>query len=273
MVTRPILRYHGGKWKLAPWVISHFPKHRVYVEPFGGAASVLLQKERAYAEVYNDISSDVVNLFRVLRDAEQADRLRSALHLTPFSRDEFVLSYSRTDCPVEMARRLIVRSFMGFGSAAHNADYLTGFRRKSFRSGTSPAWDWGNYPDSIPAVVERLRGVCIENRPALNVIDAMDREDVLFYVDPPYVMSTRQGRDTYEHELTDADHEKLASALHACKGMVVLSGYPCDLYRDLYADWRMVTRKAYADKASPRTECLWLSPNITPAQGRLMEVV
>ena len=85
---RPLLRYHGGKWLLAPWIISHFPAHRVYVEPFGGAASVLIRKERSYAEVYNDLDSEVVNLFRVLR--AQPDDLVHAIELTPFARDEFV---------------------------------------------------------------------------------------------------------------------------------------------------------------------------------------
>jgi DNA adenine methylase len=62
------MRYHGGKWMLAPWVIENMPPHRVYIEPFGGAASVLIRKKRSYAEIYNDLDGEVVNLFRVCRD-------------------------------------------------------------------------------------------------------------------------------------------------------------------------------------------------------------
>src|SRR3954470_24963100 len=88
-LIRPALRYHGGKWKIAPWIISHFPPHRIYVEPFGGAASVLLRKHRAYAEVYNDLDDWAVNLFRLLGDEQSAERLRRLLELTPFARTEF----------------------------------------------------------------------------------------------------------------------------------------------------------------------------------------
>src|ERR1041385_943962 len=95
--TRPVVRYHGGKWNLAPWIISHFPPHRIYVEPFGGAASVLLQKPRSYAEIYNDLDQEVVNVFRILRDRKAARELERLLRLTPFARDEFCHSYGRDD--------------------------------------------------------------------------------------------------------------------------------------------------------------------------------
>lgn len=251
---RPLLRYHGGKWLLAPWIISHMPTHKVYVEPFGGAASVLLQKHRTYAEIYNDLDGELVNLFRVARDNGEA--LRTALELTPFSRVDFKESYEPTSDPLEQARRTVVRSFMGFGSNSHNK--ATGFRSNSNRSGTTPAHDWRNWPGCFGAIVDRLRGVCIENRDACEVMLAHDSPKTLHYVDPPYVPETRDAGKDYRHELTVEQHRHLAAVLNELTGMVMVSGYPCELYDELFVGWKRIQKRALADGARERTEVLWL---------------
>lgn len=262
--TRPIMRYHGGKWKLAPWIISHFREHKVYVEPFGGAASVLIRKPRAYAEIYNELDGEIVNLFTVTRN--HGPELKRVLELTPFSRVEFVGSYEASCDPVEQARRTVIRSFMGFGSNSHNRK--TGFRANSNRSGTTPAHDWKNYPDALVKIIERLRGVCIENRDAISVMDAHDGPQTLHYVDPPYVATTRDAGDDYRHEMGDVDHKKLSEFLHTLKGGVVLSGYHSPLYDSLFADWFRVERKAFADGARARVEVLWMNYNPLVLLGR-----
>lgn len=254
---RPVLRWHGGKWMLAPWIIEHFPPHEVYVEPFGGAASVLMRKPVSYAEIYNDLDQAVVNLFRVLR-SDNAQNLVSALRLTPFSRDEFRQAYEPTEDAVEAACRLIIRSFMGFGSNGHSR--ITGFRANSNRSGTTPAHDWQNYPDSLSLVIERLRGVIVENKDAREVMAQHDGPDTLHYVDPPYVFETRSDlTKDYAHELSDEDHAELLAFLRSLTGMVVLSGYPCELYDTALADWHRVERVALADGARKRIEVLWMN--------------
>lgn len=262
---RPVLRWHGGKWILAPWIISHFPKHRVYTECFGGAASVLMRKRRSYAEVYNDLDDEVVNLFEVLR--QDGKELKRVLSLTPFSRTEFVCSYDRSGDKIEQARRTVVRSFMGFGSNAHNQ--ATGFRSCSNRSGTTPAHDWKNYPEALGALIERIQGVCIENRDAVDVMVQHDSDKTLHYVDPPYVFSSRDKGEDYRHELDDRAHVDLFKSLDSLKGMVVLSGYRSDLYDSLYSKWHCVQRKALADGARKRIECLWLNPLAQSQQRQL----
>lgn len=272
-VTRPVLRYHGGKFRLAPWIVGFFPKHQVYVEPYGGAASVLLQKPRARAEVYNDVADEIVNVFRVLRDPGQAARLARLVELTPFARAEFDLSYEPSDDPVERARRTVIRSFMGHGSGAVYTKHATGFRTGVRGSrNQSAASDLLTWPDQVPVFVERLRGVSIESRDALYLMARTDGPGTLFYVDPPYVHATRGSargvRQKYAQELTDDDHRRLADVLQDLQGMVVLSGYPCALYEQLYPQWERHERRALADGGRHRTEVVWLNPACSGALHR-----
>lgn len=258
--SRPLLRYHGGKWRLAPWIIANFPPHRVYVEPFGGAASVLLRKPRSYSEVYNDRDEEIVNVFRVVR--EHGNALARAILWTPFARDEFTAAYEPTNDPIERARRLVVRAHLGFGSTGATSRNRTGFRSNVTRSNTTPAKDWLGQPASIRACARRFRGVVIDNRAAEDVVAQFDAIDTLFYCDPPYVADTRKGDSRfscYRHEMTDVDHENLAAQLAGIRGMAVISGYHGALYDRLYADWNRVECKAFADGAAPRVEVLWFN--------------
>lgn len=267
--SRPLLRWHGGKWKLAPWIISHFGEHRCYVEPFGGGASVLLRKPRSHAEVYNDLDGEAVNLFNVAR--ERGEELTRVLRLTPFARAEFREAYEASDDPLERARRLLIRSFMGFGSNGH--ERLTGFRSNSSRSGTTPARDWHNYPEVLPVIIERLQGVVIENRDAVKVMADHDGPATLHFLDPPYLPETRDRGADYAHEMTVEDHCRLLRCVRGLHGMVILSGYPSEIYdSELGGGWSRVARKALADGARSRVEALWLNAAAAAAcpQGRLL---
>lgn len=263
--SRPVLRYYGGKWLLAPWVIEHLPPHRLYAEPFCGAASVLLRKPRSFAEVINDRDAEVVNLFEVLRDPAQAKDLANLLRLTPFARDEFARAYLPGQDAIERARRLVVKSFMGHGSIAATRENRTGFRHDAItRGGNSyPVDDWLNYPDKLGMFTERLRGVIVENKPATEIVSIYDHEEALFYCDPPYPASTRSSRTRdagYRHEMSDDDHRDLAGVLHSVRGMVVISGYPCDLYdQELYPLWTRRERTSRIDGGGRRVEVLWFN--------------
>ena len=264
---RPVVRYHGGKWRLAPWIIAHLPPHQVYVEPFGGGASVLMRKARCYAEVYGDQWGRIVDVFRVLRSPAMASDLRRRIELTPFARCDFEAICEEALCQesdiIERARLTLFRSYAGFGSSSVNGAHSSGFRGGSNRRGTIAAHDWAGYPDHIPAFVARLRGVVIENRPALDVIATHDSPETLIYADPPYPHSTRnmrRGNANYAVEMSDDDQRALAAVLKTVQGMVVLSGYGCDLYdQELYPDWHRVEKDTYADSARKRTEVLWMN--------------
>lgn len=271
-VTRPVLRYHGGKFRLAPWILKFFPRHKIYVEPFAGAASVLMLKPRVKSEVYNDLDSRIVNVFRVLRDPIQAAELQRRVSFTPFAREEFDATYAEPVNDLDAAHKTIVRSFMGHGSDSATRSCRTGFRAKC-HDRALPSIEWGAWHEVIPAFTARLRGVVIENRDALEVLARYDTPDSLAYVDPPYVFATRsaiagrtRGTQGYRHELDDAQHMALSTALRAFSGMVVLSGYPSELYdRELYPDWERFERRHVADGGKQRTEVVWLNPACSEA--------
>jgi DNA adenine methylase len=274
MIKRPVLRYHGGKWILAPWIIKHFPAHEIYTEVFGGAGNVLMRKPRSKAEVYNDLGGYVVNVFRVLRDKSLSEELIRRLKLTPFSRDEYEFcsteNYDATDDIVEKARMTIVRSFLGFGSGSSNHDYSTGFRPNSHRNGTGAAVDWKNYAEHVPTFTKRLSGVVIENKNYADVLVQHDHKTALHYVDPPYLFEVRKSRNkVYEHEMTVKEHGDMAKVLKSLKGMVVISGYESDLYGRLFKSFICVKRKHFADRASERVECLWLNKAAAKNQSQI----
>jgi len=212
------------------------------------------------------LDGDIVNLFRVLQDTESRSRLTELLVFTPYSRDEFELSWQPTNNPIERARRTIIRAQMGFGSAGATKG-TTGFRIDTKRQyGTAQAL-WAEYPESLAAVGQRLTGVLIENRPAIKVMRAHDGVDTLHYVDPPYMHSTRYRGAVhgqyYRHEMKDEEHQDLLNALLELDGMVLLSGYPCGLYEEALQGWTMFITSARISAgrgSSTRTECIWLNP-------------
>lgn len=260
---RPILRYHGGKWRIAKWIISHIPPHRVYVEPFCGAASVLLRKPPAPTEVINDLNGRLINVFAVMRSPEKAEILCHKLKFTPCSRAVYLEAREQSPDDIEDARRMIILGHQSFGSCGASGGKMSGWRRGIRKDReTSSAQEWSNIYTYVGEWCERLRKVFIESEPAIKIIESWDSDETVFYVDPPYIASTRHGPGNtgYAHEMTDDDHIELAEQLHNTKGFVILSGYNSSLYNELYSGWLKIEKKAFADRGKSTIECLWMSP-------------
>ncbi len=255
----PPVRYMGSKWQLANWIVSKFPPHTRYVEPFCGGASVFFRKSRSEVEVLNDLNGDLVNFFQVLRNCP--DELINLIELTPFAVTEYELAWQQSADPLEQARRFYIRSWQSFSGDTRTR---SGWRRVSSSSRDRTAVnDWKRLK-GLQMAVDYLRHAQIDNLDAIDCIQRNDAEDTLFYLDPPYVHSTRKSlRHQYLWEMTDDDHYALAQCLHQIKGMAIISGYDSSLYRELYADWYVCTKSNTTNGNGVATEYLWLSPHAT----------
>ncbi len=215
--------------KLLPFV----PSHKIYVEPFGGGASLLIAREPSPVEVYNDLNSGLVNFFRVLRDIEQFNRLQRLVALTPYAREEFndcKDTWTSMDDPVERAFRWFIVARMSFaGCFGSGWGYV---RSGSARGMSSIVSQWLGAIEMLPEISTRLLRVQVEHNDAFDVIETYDSEDSFIYLDPPYVASTRKS-GTYEHELTDEQHRQLVDTLLSIKGKAMLSGYANPIYQQL----------------------------------------
>lgn len=259
--SRPALRYYGGKWDLAPWIISHFPSHKNYVEPCGGAASVLLQKPRSALETYNDLDGNVVNFFRVLRN--KPEELIRKIELTPWAREEYQLSLMPCDDPIERARRYFIRLWMSVHGGTGRSNSKTWcIQTDSSKRFVMPAEQKIDTQKELYAIAKRFEGVQIDNRDALETISRYDNPYALIYLDPPYMAETRSNSKTYSHEWSDKLHRKAGDLLNQCAGYVIISGYACPLYSELYEGrgWVRRDKESRTNSGGKRIESIWISP-------------
>lgn len=247
------------------------PQHIGYVEPYLGSGAVFFNKPKSPIETIADIDGNVVRFFKTCR--EHPEELAYAVSMTPWSREEFLncdfCGESVND--VEAARQFAVRCWQAFGARLGDK---TGWRNtvgRDKRHGPDNPTMWKRMPEVITQVADRLRDAQIENRPALEVIEHNNGPEILIYADPPYVKSTRTlNGDQYRFEMTDDDHVRLLDVLKKHSGMVMLSGYDCEMYRDMLAGWRMECIRTKAERGVPRTECLWMNEACIDRQPQLL---
>lgn len=252
----PTLKYPGGKWNIAEWILAHMPAHRMYVEPFFGSGAILFNKPTAKIEILNDLDSRVVNLFRVIR--ENPDELAAAVDMTPWSRKEYYAACEVSPDPVEDARRFLVRCWQAFGT---KIVHRTGWRSDALDTSQPRTKTWGRLPERIFAAAMRLKPCYIERRPAVDVIRKYSQTEALIYADPPYLLSTRSC-SYYAVEMTDDEHAELLAALIGHPGPVLLSGHESEMYRETLVAklWSTRRRTVYAEKGRIREEVLWINP-------------
>lgn len=248
-----ILKYPGGKWRIADWIISHLPPHKVYLEPYFGSGGVFFNKVPSYLETINDINGDVVNLFRVCRDSPQ--KLAQALAFTPWAREEYVNCYEIAGDEVERARRMLVRHHQSFGTTNSN---LNTWRNSQTYNSPRCAAQWNELPEAVFKICGRLKNAQIENIDALTLIERYNNPDTLIYLDPPYLQELRK-RNLYKYEMTTEQHVELIELIKQSKSKICLSAYDSELYNEQLKDWYMAEKKTTAQMGKLRTEKLYMN--------------
>ncbi|MET9099989.1 DNA adenine methylase [Streptomyces antibioticus] len=270
---KPPVPYFGSKQSVADWITSLLPPHQHYVEPYCGGLSVLLAKPPSPMETVNDLDGDLVNFWRVLRD--RPEELARACALTPHARTELAEAWDPAEDEVERARRVWVRLAQGRGGMMRRS----GWRHYTTTSGSSFSMPdhLAAYRDRLLPTAGRIASVSLECLPALTVIGKYGAApDVLLYVDPPYLGTTRSHRNRYGAEMRgEAEHRELAAALVDCTAAVVLSGYDSALYDELYKGWHQYSQRTTTGNAAndrTRTEVLWSNRPLGDGQTSLFDV-
>lgn len=256
-----VLKYPGSKWRLAPKLVALIPDHHSYVEPYFGSGAVLFTKQPSDIETVNDLDSDVANLFSCIRkDSQHLSRLIVA---TPFSREiyESIWTDDHIDEPYEKALSFRIKCWQGHGFRTN--DSKVGWKNDvQGRESAYALRNWYRLPAWLDEIADRLRMVQIENRPALEVIDRFNHENVFMYIDPPYVLKTRAGKQ-YRHEMTDADHVQLLETLLKSHAKIMISGYNSDMYNNMLSGWYRDEFSSTAEHGKKREEIVWRNFKVT----------
>ncbi len=253
MKYNQVMKYPGGKWRIAEWIISHLPAHKVYCEPFFGGGGVFFNKEPSYIETINDLNGDIVNLFKVIR--ERPEELAAVLEFTPYARDEYKACAAPTTDEIERARRTLVRHHQSFGTTNSG---LNTWRNSQTANSPRCAATWGALPETVMQICKRLKMAQIENVDALVLIERYNDPDTLLYLDPPYLQNTRK-RNIYKCEMTDMQHIELLELVKQSKSKVCLSAYDNELYNEQLKGWYTAEIKTPAQKGVPRVEKIYMN--------------
>lgn len=244
------------------------PAHHSYVEPYFGCGAVLFAKKPAAIETVNDLDGEVVNFFRTIRDPESREKLQEWLMYTPYARQVYDDTFLREpESNVERAAYFAIRSMQGHG---YRLTEKSGWKKDVHGRESSYAVKyWNELPESIAEMAIRLKGVQIENRPALEVIENFNNENVLMYLDPPYVFSTRSGGKQYRHEMYDRGHIELMETVVDSRAKIMISGYDCELYDFYLGNWNKAQITARTQDNKRRVETLWMNYDLEEVQMTL----
>lgn len=263
-----VVQWVGGKGQQLGDLLPLIPYSRGYAEPFGGGAVVLMSRRRSPCEVYNDLNQNVVALFRQFQTREKFEAFEARLAATMWSRDEFrkALALQAAADTDEADRAWATYVIQNQGISGSHSKSEGNWSRSFVDAKNTEKW-WRRH-ERLEQVYERFKNVQIDSVDALQFMAYWDAPDMVFYVDPPYVLDTRGDRSYYEYELTLTQHEQLVEVLLQLEGAVVLSGYDHEVYKPLLAaGWEPYSYEAHAyarivsaekgEEKPDRVEAVW----------------
>ena len=239
---RSAIHWYGGKHYMTGKLLSLIPPHKIYVEPYGGAAYLLINKEPSPVEIYNDVHSGLVTLFRVLRDKDKFDRFHNLLQLTPYSEEEFYHckhTWQEEADEVEKAYKFLICTRMSFNSKGRTFAYSHSASVRGMAKATS-AW-LSVVDEQLPYITERLRTVQVEHVDGLKCIQRHDDEDAFMYLDPPYPDESRKELRAYKYEMSVSQHEELLDFIKQGKSKFLVSSYSNEMYDTALVGWNSTT--------------------------------
>lgn len=266
---KAIVKYPGSKWGMARWIISFFPEHHSYLEPFFGSGAVLFNKRRSNIETVNDLDGNVTNLFEWIK--KDPEKLAYEIYYTPYARSVYEDAFAAVpEDSLGKAVNFCIRLNMGHGFRT-NGEKVGWKNDIQGRERAYAAGDWRSLPERILEASERLRGVQIECMPAVEAMRRFNYKNVLVYLDPPYMANVRD-RKQYRHEMYEEEShaELLSTAVHH-KGPLLISGYDTDLYNEMLKGWHKEEKTCYTQACTKRQEILWM--NFEPQAQMELEFV
>lgn len=261
--VRPLVRYHGGKGHLYKWILSNFPDYETYVEPFGGGASVLLNKEPSPKEIYNDFEPSIYNLFSVVQ--QRANEFIEILKPIPHRKEVYIESLKIYESssfnslpPLEQAKitYIVLRQ-----SRAGTATTYS-WSKRIHKGIPEEEYGWESSKINILNVQKRIKNVTLLNENALDIISNYYEEKTFFYLDPPYLENTRVSKKVYKKEMPLETHIDLLDLINQTKSKIMLSGYSSKLYEEKLKSWNKLCKNSilhssHAKTKTSKVECLW----------------
>ena len=279
--------YYGGKYKIAEWILSHFPKNYIrmhYIEPFAGGLAVFFKKNISRLESISDLDKNLFHLYKNIRD--NYTQLYYKIDNTLYSENDFYLAKNilkgKEASSIDRAWAIYIKLNLIFSGTSHGGfGYTISSRFREKVDFVQHPQRFHNTKKLLNRIKDRLYHTQIFNRPADFFIDrCKDNKEVLMYLDPPYP-STQQA---YDNQFTMESFNQMLIKLYDAKFKWLLSFYEKEgmhlqhfkidpkftfLYKKTTCTSQYSRSSPFKNKGNKK-ECLLINYKSTNIQGSLL---